>query len=517
LEKNRSKYRAMFVQEAHEHIQNLNERLLKLEDEPDVAEHVDSLFRSAHTLKGMAATLEYANVVQLSKAVEDVFEKLRKGSVELSGSLTNSLFACFDALEEAVDNDGKKMNLEPLLEALRSPSYAATTAGTEARAQLPTQLPSIRVRMSDLDSLVDLVGELVILKMRLEQEEFKSHPGDYREAMTALGRLVSDLQDQTMKIRLVSVDQIFNRFPRMVRDLAASQGKEVRLEMEGLEIKLDRTVLDAITEPLLHILRNSVDHGIEASAERKRLGKPPTGTVRIGATRVGNRIAIQVDDDGRGIDAEKIRSVAVQKKIVSATEAEHMTDEEVFDILGAAGLTESKTATDVSGRGVGLNVARNQMQKIGGQVKIESEKGVGTRMTLMVPISLAIVGGLQVKAADETYILPLSAVKSVIQVDNSEIKSVGGVPAVVLRSELIPLRNVADSVESKKERRKTSDAKTTIVIVDRGGKSLGLVVDSVEGEQAVVTRRLDGTGPFTNATILPDGRVVLMFDPAVAL
>lgn len=518
MERDRSKYRELFVHEAHEHIQNLNQLLLKLEEEPEAHEHLDGLFRSAHTLKGMGATLGYDQIVRLSRAVEETFDRIRKGEAKPSTHLVNSLFKCFDALEETVDDESKKVNMEMLLRGLQSTSGVEGSSETKTDSRVPIQLPAIRVKMSDLDTLVNLVGELATAKMRLDQLFPRNGSDEIREAMAHVGRLVSELHDHSMRIRLVSTEQIFNRFPRMVRDLSREQGKQVNLELEGGEIEVDRTVLDAITDPLLHLLRNAVDHGIEAPSERKKFGKAIAGTIRMATSRVRDRVAIRVQDDGRGIDIEKIKATAVEKKIVSSEKAGLMTDEEVVALLGTPGLTETERATDVSGRGVGLNVVRSQVEKVGGQVKIETKKGVGTTMTLVVPVSLAIIRGLLVTVADENYILPLSSINNVVRVDSTEIKSVQGRPALMLRGIVVPLVLVGDALGiTKSNDLNTGGARITVVVVDKGGKPYGLVVDSVGAEYAVVIKKVDNAGAFSNATILPDGRVVLMLDPAVLI
>ncbi len=302
----KSAYRDLFVQEAHEHVQNMNEALLKLEENPKSKEHLDSAFRSAHTLKGMAATMGYDQIKELCKAIEELFDKLRKGEEKIPVEMFSYLFRCFDTIQEMIDDENKKVNIEQYLSDLANP--AAMKQGTDSTSQQHSALPqTIRVKMQDLDSLVDLVGELLIAKMRLEQMVGNTTTDNrIRHTFMSLGRLVSDLQYQTMKLRLVPVEQIFNRFPRMVRDVSSSQGKSIKLEMDGLGIELDRTVLDAITDPLLHMLRNAVDHAIEMPEEREAAGKNRTGTIRLAASKVGDRVMITVEDDGRGIDLERV-------------------------------------------------------------------------------------------------------------------------------------------------------------------------------------------------------------------
>ncbi len=521
----REQLREMFIQEAHEHIQHLNEYLLKLEEEPENREYLDALFRSAHTLKGMAATMEYDQIRELCKAIEDIFDRLRKGEEKLSPEMASALFKCFDILQEMVDDENKRIDLDAYLKLLSNPSEAYEAGGADSSSQLSTKTPTIRVKMEDLDTLVNLVGELMIAKMRLDQTITGRASDESRQVLMSLGRLISDIQYHTMRLRLVPVEQIFNRFPRMVRDLARSLGKEVRLEMEGLDIELDRTVLDAITDPLLHILRNAVDHGIESPEERRRAGKPSTGTIKLVATRVGDRVAIMVEDDGKGIDLEKIRARAIERGIVSRAEAEAMSEEDLIELLGTPGLSTSENVTDVSGRGVGLDVVRRQVESVGGQLKIETKKGQGTRMTITIPLSLAIIGGLVVNVGEERYILPLSSITTTVQVDSREIKMIHGKPVITLRDQVVPVISVADILGMSNGRNVIMNAdggeKYTVVVIDKGGKPYGLIVDSFDRKQEIVIKHLDGlsmsSSAFSNATILPDGRVALILDPTLLI
>lgn len=516
-----SQYRDMFVQEAREHITNLNEFLLKLEKEPDVQEHVNTLFRSAHSLKGMAATMGYDQIREMCMAIEGLFEKFRKGEEKMSANLANSLFRCFDVLDELVNDESKKIELEPYLQQLQNPSENENTNGSDVSSSGHTKSQTIRVKMEDLDSLVNLVGELVIDKMRLERS-IEDTSDETHQVLMSLSRLVSELQYQTMKVRLVPIEQIFNRFPRMVRDLASSLDKEVKFEMEGLGIELDRTVLDAITEPLLHILRNALDHGIEIPSERESLGKPKSATIKLTASRVGDRVAIEVKDDGRGIDLERIKIKAIEKKIISETEAQKMNDDDVINLLGTPGLSSVASVTDLSGRGVGMDVVFKQVENVGGHVQINTKKGFGTSMTLIIPLSLAIIGGLLVKVANEKYVMPLSSITTTVSINKNEIKTINGKEVMILRDQIVPLIRVAESLGIRTNSEKTLDNEmVTVVVVDKAGKSYGLIVDSYESMQEIVTKKMHSSSNtlsnFSDASILSDGKVVLILDPTVVI
>lgn len=527
----KSAYRDLFVQEAHEHVQNMNEVLLKLEEDPKSKEHLDSAFRSAHTLKGMAATMGYGQIKELCKAIEELFDKFRKDEEKMSSEMASYLFKCIDTIQEMVDDGSKKVNIEQYLNDLRNPAAMGGKAASQegASQQLQQQqhsaLPqTIRVKMQDLDALVDLVGELLIAKMRLEQMVNSSNTtadNRVRHTFMSLGRLVSDLQYQTMKLRLVPVEQIFNRFPRMIRDLSSSQGKSLKLEVEGLGIELDRTVLDAITDPLLHMLRNAADHAIEMPEEREAAGKPQTGTIKLAASKVGDRVMITVEDDGRGIDLERVKAKAIEKKIISKEEADSMSEQDILDLLGTPGLSTAKQVTDISGRGVGMDVVFSQIEAVGGQVKIETTKGKGTRFTMIIPLSLAIIGGLLVTISDEKYVLPLSSVISTMRVDRKDVKIVHGKEVILFREQVVPLLRTGKSLgirQQQEENGRQQSDYLTVVIVNKNGRPYGLIVDAFESKQEIVVKRLDSSSApssvSSEATILGDGKVALILDPA---
>ncbi len=509
----------MFVQEALEHVESLNQHLLKFEEEPNVREHVDVLFRSAHTLKGMAATMGYDQIREICRTIEEIFDKFRKGEETITAELGNVVFFGIDILKQLVHDETKKIDLTDFLHCVKNPSeFKQNNDESDTTSAFQVKSPTVRVRMQDLDALVNLVGEMMISKMRLEQIMHVHDSDDGREILMTLGRLITDIQYQTMKIRLVPIDQVFNRFSRMIRDVSISLGKEVKLEVDDSGIELDRTVLDAITDPLLHMLRNAVDHGLETPSERREKGKPETGTIRLSANRLGDRVEIQVEDDGNGIDLEAIKSKALEKQIVTSEELTHMSDEEIVGLVGTPGLSTAKAVTDISGRGVGMDVVMTQVKNVGGQVKIVTKKGRGTSIVLSIPMSLAIIGGLLVNISDQKYILPLSSISTTITVNKDEIKNVHGHEMITLRDKVVPIIRVSEilglvpTVDEK-------NSQINIVVVDKDGKSYGLIVDSLEREQEVVIKRLTGlsnsVNAFSDATILPDGKVALILEPSL--
>ena len=510
-------YQEMYVSEAQEHVETMNQALLKLEENPDGSENLDLIFRSAHTLKGMAATMGYEQTKELCRNIENVFEKIRKKESQLSTNLASALFKCLDVLQQMINDKSKKIDIESFLKMLENPEEIEKQDSNES--MYVTQLPTIRVKMSELDSLINLVGELIISKMKLEKSIISNDFAQSQHSLNELNQLVSDLQYQSLKLRLVPIETIFKRVARVVRDTSNTVGKKIELQMNGANIELDRTVLDSITEPLLHILRNCVDHGIEVSSERKKIGKPENGNIKLTAYNVADQIAIKIEDDGKGIDVEKLKAKAIEKGIISIEESDTMSDEKAIELLGTPGLSTANEITDISGRGVGMDVVINRVREVGGNFEITTKKGEGTTMILTLPLNVSIIGGLLVNVSNEKYVIPLSTVITTINADNSQIKSIHGVEVIELQDKIVPLVRIDKILKLKPTTKLENKNTTTIIIVEKGGKSYGLVVDSFERNQEIVVKKFsnasDSTNAFTNATILPDGKVALILDPAI--
>lgn len=512
-------YQDMYRSEGLEHIEIMNNALLKLEEKPKSKEHLDLIFRSAHTIKGMAATMGYVQTKELCKNIENIFDKIRKNEKELTPQLATSIFRCIDTLHQMIDDENKKIDLESLVSMLENPDESKNIE--KSNTVYSTQLPTISVKMSELDSLVNLVGELIISKMKLENSLKDEGSVKSQAELLDLGRLVSDLQYQSLKLRLVPISTIFGRVQRVVRDTSNQLGKKIQLNLEGEKIELDRTILNSITEPLLHIIRNCVDHGIESESERKSLNKPESGNIQITASHVGEQVIIKIEDDGRGIDLERLRVKAVENGILSEEQANEITDDKAIELLGTPGLSTAKEVTDISGRGVGMDVVINKVQEVGGNLKITTLKGKGTTMMLMIPLSVSIIGGLLVNVSNQKYVLPISSITTTVKLNKNEIKSVHGVEVIEYLDKIIPIVRVSDILEIKKSNEDFSNKEVTIVIVDKGGKPYGLVVDSFERKQEIVIKKFSNTSDskksFTNATILPDGQVALILEPGMII
>jgi len=379
---------------------------------------------------------------------------------------------------------------------------------------------TVRIDVQKLDNLMNLVGELVIERTRLDRfaQVIGNRLGNDEIVETLegiashLGQVTNDLQVQIMKARMLPIAQVFNRFPRMVRDLAHKLGKEIDLVIEGRETELDRNVIEVIGDPLLHLVRNAVDHGIEPPEERVRRGKPRTGTLRLRACHQENNIVIRVEDDGRGMDPEILRRKAVEKGLIDEESARRMRDADALQLIFLPGFSTAENVTDLSGRGVGGDVVKNQIESFGGSVEVESTPGAGTRFTIKLPLTLAIIRALMVDLAGQVYAFPLVNVQEIIQFPRDEIRMVGDDEVVVVRGSVLPLVRLGRFFGYPEK----DGGKICVVIIGTGESRVGVVVDGLLGEQEIVIKSLGdllGRIPgLSGATILGDGRVALIVD-----
>ncbi|WP_420126575.1 chemotaxis protein CheA [Longimicrobium sp.] len=385
-------------------------------------------------------------------------------------------------------------------------SAAAAQSGAAGRAR------NIRVDLRRLDALVNGVGELVIVRDRMRRLAGAAEP-ELADSIDQAARLIGELQDEIMQARMAPVWQVFDRFPRLVRDAARSLGKRVDFVIEGKDIELDRSMLDEIGDPLVHLLRNSLDHGIESPAERRAAGKPETGTLRLSAARERSRIVIRVEDDGRGIHRDRVLAKALANGLVTPEEARGMSDDDVARLITRPGFSTAETVTDVSGRGVGLDVVATRVRALGGMLEIATQPGHGTAMTLQLPQTLAIVRALLVRQSGETYALPLTHVGETVHLQPEEIGAVKGRPVAYLRDEVIPLHSLRKLLSSNGVR---PEGKRAAVVLEVGEQRVGLEVDALLGQQEIVVKAFDATADtlrlFSGATILSDGRPALILD-----
>ena len=653
-----SQYMNMFLEESMDNLQTLNESLLELEKNPNDVDKINEIFRVAHTIKGMAATMGFNDIAELTHKMEDVLSKFRDGQLNVTQEVVTVLFDCLDTLERMVSNieDGTDSNididaiikslhniskvkdvaenkevetlvtlekdncsmelndydvsiikqaqekdfnaielsitlsentllksaraflivkdLEEIGEIIKSkPStedienedfelqldFVLITTSSEdevkklvenisevrmVKAKLiefkkieesavkpqevkldPKEVSqekkknikkegrkkshqSVRVDLERIDKLMNMVSELVIYRTRLEQIVVDHKSSDLTETLEQVGRTTTDLQDLVMKIRMLPLDTVFNRFPRMIRDISVELNKEINFVIEGAETELDRTVIDEIGEPLIHLLRNAADHGIETKEDRIAKGKPAVGTIKLVAYQEGTKALIKVIDDGAGINVEKVKAKAERVGI----NTEGLSDDDIKNLIFAQGFSTNEVVTDISGRGVGMDVVRAKVSALGGTVDLISEEGKGSTFVIRLPLTLQIIQALLVTVGDETLAISLGFIDRVIDYKKDNIKKSNGKEVIIYRDNVIPLVRLNErlSIES------VDTEKKFVIIVKVGEKTIGLLVDSLMGQQEIVIKPLGKTlsslKEYIGATILGNGLVTLILD-----
>jgi two-component system, chemotaxis family, sensor kinase CheA len=644
-----AKYVELFISEARDYLDTLNDLCLVLESNPKDEKNIGKLFRAFHTLKSNAATMGYKKFSELAHSLEDILSLIRDEKIQVSNVVINLIFKGCDILEEGlkkiIDEDSEsikisdisqeiqelletntekikikieeKVNLsnsdyeqiekykkekyniyriilvlekENVLKVAKSlivlreiekiskiikttPKIAAIQKGefggeveyiiaikdkkekieniiskvtgikqseviglsdafrkskkiindekeiektkiTDEHQEIYVRkINSIKVNMNKLDQLMDLVGELLINNIQIQEiykiQDFNS----LKNVISSLDKLTLNLQEEVMQIRMLPIGNIFNRFPRMIRDLAKKEGKKVNLEVEGEDIEFDRSVLDEIGEPLVHLLRNCVDHGIEKPDTRINNNKKEIGTIKLIAKREKSNALIIVKDDGIGIDPEKVKASSIKKGIINSEDVKDLSKENLQKLIFKPGVSTTNIVTEISGRGVGMDVVLNKINELGGNLKLDSSVGLGTTVTMELPLTLAIISALLVKVDKYRYALPLSSVNQTLDLDIRDIKTIQGQEVFILRNKEIPLfwlgKLFNHSLCENKE-------KVTVAIVNREKNQIGLIVDSIISQQQVLVKNLSnlikGTKGMSGATILGDGSVAMILD-----
>lgn len=463
----------------------------KVSDEPEVESYI---INSAESLsESSAKSLQQTPQVTLLEEPEEP-ENEEPLPVETVESTTVEL-------EEAP--------MAPCVDEPRGQVSEATRIFAEVRAA-----QTVRVKFEQLDKIMNLVGELVINKIALLQVTTDDTGGEIKRIAGNIDRLTSDLHDLVMQVRMVPACQIFDRFPRLVRDLSLQKGKEIDLLMEGRDIEIDRTVLDEIGEPLIHLLRNSIDHGIERPEERRKLGKNPVGKIRLSAQRSGDNVIIEVEDDGAGLDPERLRASAVEKGFASEKEAEKMSRNELVSMIFLPGFSTSNEVTETSGRGIGMDVVKTKIAALGGTVQFETRRGRGTKTSIKVPLTLAIIKAILVQDSGQTFTIPTSQVSEIVKANRNDIKVLGRTDAIVVRGRVVPVVHLHKLLGLEG----SNEDEFELLITHLGDEKtkLGLVVDSVLRQQDILVKpisdTLKGVRGISGATILGDGQVVLVLD-----
>lgn len=653
-----SQYMNMFLEESMDNLQILNESLLELEKNPNDVDKVNEIFRVAHTIKGMAATMGFTDIAELTHKMEDVLSKFREGQLNVTQEVVTVLFDCLDTLERMVSNieEGadSSIDIEVIIKSLHNISQVKDVAANKeietlvtlekdncsmelndydmsiikqaqekdfnaielsitlsentllksARAFLivkdleeigeiikskpstedienedfelqldfvlittssedevkklvenisevrmvktkliefqkieesavkPKEVKlepketseekkksvkkegnkkshqSVRVDLERIDKLMNMVSELVIYRTRLEQIVVDHKSSDLTETLEQVGRTTTDLQDLVMKIRMLPLDTVFNRFPRMIRDISVELNKEINFVIEGAETELDRTVIDEIGEPLIHLLRNAADHGIETKEERIAKGKPAVGTIKLVAYQEGTKALIKVIDDGAGINVEKVKAKAERVGI----NTEGLSDDDIKNLIFAQGFSTNEVVTDISGRGVGMDVVRAKVSALGGTVDLISEEGKGSTFVIRLPLTLQIIQALLVNVGNETLAISLGFIDRVIDYKKDNIKKSNGKEVIIYRDDVIPLVRLNERLNIES----VDTEKKFVIIVKVGEKTIGLLVDSLMGQQEIVIKPLGKTlsslKEYIGATILGNGLVTLILD-----
>lgn len=663
-----NQYLDIFLEESKEHLQQLNEKLLLLETDSKNINLINEIFRSAHTLKGMAATMGFTKMATLTHEMESLLDLARNNKRLIDSDIMDTLFHGVDILEqmvtliteagndehdingivkrlqslasgksvEVVNNDNKdsdneftltfdeyertvlKQSLEsqfsiyqikveieeetilksaraymvyhdleelgeifktyPSVEVIENEDFgnvfyivlitkdtseeiksailriseiadvaispitnlelkldkASSSQPVESEAKIIQEKTNnrvdaspkglqpkmhskmIRVDIERLDELMNLFSELVIDKGRLEQLANELKNPSLTETVEHMSRISSSLQNNILNLRMVSIEQVFNRFPRMVRDLSKELNKKVNLNIIGANTELDRTVIDEIGDPLVHLLRNSVDHGLETTDERIKANKPEEGLLTLKAYHSSNFVFIEVSDDGKGIDKDKVLKKAIEKGLITQEISSALTDKQVLDLLFASGLSTSETISDISGRGVGLDVVKSKIESLGGFVTVDSELGKGTKFTIQLPLTLSIISTMLVAIDEEEYAIPLSSIIETAIYKKSEIMTAHNQEVIDFRGKIVPLVYLNKIFNVPKTTEVVEKGEVAVLIVRKGDKIAGLVVDSFIGQHEVVLKSLGNylTNVFaiSGATILGDGQVTLIID-----
>ncbi|SEF58479.1 chemotaxis protein CheA [Paenibacillus sp. UNC499MF] len=682
-----NQYLSMFIDESKEHLQALNDNMLSLENSPDNIDIVHNIFRSAHTLKGMSATMGFEDLASLTHEMENVLDLVRNLKLKMDPFIFDSLFQSLDALEsmvedivqggtgkadvtaivaalksivsgdylktapsaggsagaqgqeesvtaldqfqlsvlqqsidasmqvfyievtvredcvlkaaraymvfEILERSGEVIKATPSVQEIEQEKFdrtfsvyyianvgkadlekeisnvseiehvqiivldretldemtgsgaaqaevkageaqaaaaaapapaarpaAAKEAGGAAKPAAagggaPVGTRTIRVDIERLDSLMNLFSELLIDRVRLEQLAGEIKRNELTETVEHMARVSGDLQNIVLKLRMVPVDTVFNRFPRMIRDIAKSLDKKVDLVITGAETELDRTVIDEIGDPLVHLLRNAVDHGLETVTQRVQKGKSESGTVHLRAYHSGNNVFIEIEDNGNGINREKVLATAVKKGIVAPEMADKMSNSDIDQLLFASGFSTADVISDISGRGVGLDVVKTKIHSLGGHIHVESNPGSGSIFSIKLPLTLSIISAMLVKIGSEKYAIPLSSIVETALIQQTQIRSVQGNRMIDFRGSMIPLVSLS-SVLDIPDFSEADETETEVVVVRKGEKMAALMVEEFIGQQEIVLKTLGKyfTKLFaiSGATILGDGQVALILD-----
>lgn len=528
-----------YLETAAGHLDAVESALIGLEKHVDEGnpdeEILTLLLGDLHTLKGNSGMMGFAPLQQFIHKMESAIKNVTDNQVPITSTFFEAFYISVNTLRDALgklaDNPAEQFDFSDemmLLECLAvevsdTSNIYIPTGKNEEITYINRKSGTLKINFEKLDELMNLVGELVIHKTALHSLEARLNETvkdrklieAFNESGQMIGKITNDLREAIMKARMLPIKTVFNRFNRLVRDLMRQHGKEIELNFSGEETELDKTVIDAIGEPLLHLIRNAVDHGIEGPVERRSSGKPAVGTIKLTAGHQSNQIIIRVEDDGCGISADKLKESAVAKGLLDSREARSLTDQEAFQLIFLPGFSTCREVTETSGRGIGLDVVKKTVSSFNGTIDIESTLGAGTCFTLKLPLTLAIITALMVEVSGETFAIPLSGVLESIRIDCGEIHDLSSGELIKLRDRLLPLVRLDRYFGMGKSAERETEF---IVVVGNGEKRGGIVVDRLIGQQEIVIKGMDdylGTlSGISGATVLGDGKVSLILDIA---
>ncbi len=544
-----------FITESDEHIESAEAGLLQLEHTPDDSEVLNQVFRAFHTIKGMAGFLNLGDIGSLAHAAENLLDLARKGQCMLTGEKMNLVFESIDMLKKTIADLASSieagepvpvhLHLQPLLEKLKTaveqtaddalnspeapqydqkldamlgqnhPAKSSCTAPEEHFKTHARGEEKIKVSMKRLDNLINMVGELVIAQLMVAEQANTKLASEHELGckIAHQNKIIRELQELSMSMRMIPIAGVFQKMARLVRDLSHKSGKRVRFSTSGDETELDRNIVDKIADPLVHMIRNSVDHGIESADERAQAGKNPTGYVELRAFHQAGHIIIEIEDDGKGLDRDRILKKAVDNGIVKS--GQDMNDDEVYKLIFHAGLSTAQKITSVSGRGVGMDVVKKNIESLRGKIDIRSQKGKGTVFTISLPLTLAIIDGQIITIGEERYIVPINSIVRTLRPKKEQISSVQNRGEMVhVRGQLLPLIRLYELFDLKPGT--TDPTESLLVIVETNGQHCCMLVDELLGQQQIVIKSLgDGLGKLngvSGAAIMGDGKVSLILD-----
>ncbi len=523
---------ADFLIEAQEIVDRLGEQVVQLELAPQDKDLLNAVFRGFHTIKGGAGFLGVVPMVDLCHAVEEAFDAARQGKIMLGDESFDASQRGIDLLATMLEQIGAGAQVSPppaeLISALKAiakgeiapkltgdkPAKAkpAPAAAVAAKAPAQAEETTVRVDTKRLDMLVNLVGELVLARNRLKVVRQGYRDEALHRAVAALDLATSRLQSSVMKTRMQPVSRVFQRFPKLARDVARSLNKDVELVLEGADTELDRKLVDALADPLVHLVRNAIDHGIEMPHVRHAGGKSSKGNVILSARQEGDHVTIEIQDDGAGIDPERLRSKVIEKGLMSSDAVGRLNADECLNLIFLPGFSTKTEVTDISGRGVGMDVVQSRIRELGGTIQITSALGEGSRFTIRVPLTLAILPTLLVRVGDDSYALPLSRVDEVLAMKVGTHDYVDGRPVLDLRQSALPLIWLRGWLGMSPN----DEGTDVVVVLQCGDFRFGLIVDQVRGREEVVIKalpnRLRGLAGYAGATLIGDGSLAMILD-----